>query len=175
MSPRTRAAALVLLLPLVLSGCTVTTFVRSIGQQAARQPTTAAGVYYLDTICPRNAATYAYDDVRTSHDLTTLHRVAVVAAAASATAATRLRAADAPWQPSLRPQIELLAESLDLDERSYQDLAAATTLQDAWSVQWPGNTSAGDARFVIRAAVGLGDGTRADDCVGHYDGARPSV
>lgn len=157
MSLRVRtAAALVLLLPLVLSGCTITPFVRvDSGGSAVQLPTTAAGVYYLDVICPRNAAIYAYDGVRKSKDLATLHRVAVAASAASAKAAAGLRASSAPWPSSLGPQVELLAQSLDLDERSYDDLAAAQTLQQAWAVQWPGDTSAGDARFVIRRAVGL--------------------
>ena len=172
MPPRIRlAAALALLLPLLLSGCTVTPFVRVFSNSAAQQPTTTAGRYYLDTICPRNAATYAYDDVRKSQDLATLHRVAVVAAAASAKAAAGLRAADAPWPESLGPQVELLAQSLDLDEQSYDDLAAAPSLQAAWAVQWPGDTSAGDAKFVIRKAVGLDTSGQVDDCVGHYSGA----
>lgn len=165
------AAALAVVLPLLLSGCTVTPFVRVFGGSGAQQPTTEAGRYYLDTICPRNAAISAYDDERKSRDLATLHRVATAAALASGKAAAAMRAQDAPWPSSLQPQVELLAESLDLDERSYEDLASAATLEAAWSVQWPGSTSAGDAKFVIRKAVGLSDGQQADDCVGHYGGA----
>lgn len=164
------AAALALLLPLTISGCTVSVFVRGDNDTAAQQPTTAAGRYYLDSICPRNAATYQYDAVRKSRDLTTLHRVAAAASAASAKAAAALRAPDAPWPSSLRPQIDLLAQSLDLDVHSYTRLSAAPTLQAAWAVKWPGNASAGNARFAIRKAVGLTDGSQTDDCVGHYTG-----
>jgi hypothetical protein len=171
MSSRARiaAACALLVLPLLLSGCAITPYVR-VDSGSAAQPTTAAGTYYLDTICPRNAAIYAYDAVRKSHDLATLHRVAVVASVASAKAAAGLRSPDAPWPAAIRGQAELLAESLDLDETSYDQLAAASTLQDAWAVQWPGDTSAGNAKFTIRKALGLGDGQQVDDCVGHYGG-----
>lgn len=164
------AAALALLLPFTLSGCTVSVFVHGDTSSIAQQPLTTAGRYYLDSICPRNAATYAYDAVRTSSDLTALHRVAAAASTASAKAAAALRAPGAPWPSSLRPRIDLLARSLDLDVRSYTQLAGAPTLQAARAVEWPGNTSAGNARLIIRKAIGLSDRSRTDDCVGHYDG-----
>lgn len=161
------------LLTSTLSGCTARVLVSDAGPAAAPEPTlTAAGEYYLDTICPRNGATYAFDAVRASDDLSVLHRAATAGAIASQRAAAGLRAIDAPWPKTLQPDIALLAVSLDQDVVTYEGIANATSVADARRVPDPGNTSAGDAKLRIRQAIGLTTAIDAvDDCVGHYGGA----
>ena len=91
------------LLTSTLSGCTARVLVSDAGPAAAPEPTlTAAGEYYLDTICPRNGATYAFDAVRASDDLSVLHR--------AATARRSPRNAPRPGSaPSTRPRRRLRA------------------------------------------------------------------
>lgn len=167
------AVAIAILAAASLTGCTARFFVSS-GNALAAPPASlsAPAEYYLDTICPRNGAVYAFDDVRASTDLAVLHRAATVAAVASQRAALGIRAADAPWPASLQPDLERLAVSLDQDADTFEGIADAPTVAAARSVPDPGATSAGDARFAIRAALGLTTDTdHVDDCVGHYAGS----
>ena len=167
---RTTAAALTA----SLSGCTARVFVRSDPAPAAAPESslTPAGEYYLDTICPRNARVYAFDAVRASDDLAVLQRAATAEAIAAQRAAAGLRAIDAPWPKALLPDIELLAVSLDQDVVADEGIANASSVAEARRVPEPGNTSAGDAKFRIRAAIGLTTAiSTVDDCVGHYGGA----
>jgi len=174
------AAALGAVLIASLSGCTASVFVSS-GDALAPAPAAApapsatrstAAEYYLDTICPRNGATYAFDDVRASDDLGVLQRAATAAAIASQRAAVGLRQVHAPWPAGIRTDISRLALSLDQDVVTYERIADAPTVAAARAVPAPGTTSAGDAKVVIREALGLSTDLNAvDDCVGHYDGA----